>query len=157
MESYRRDYGAIEADTRQLAKDFMFVWSVFEAEIFNSRVIRVSDLEEKVDAWYEVDQLEGLSINAEWEYFKERYQGQGNNHFGRLGLRDGRRLVSETVNHHDPQLIDRVKSTLIIVYKPRNKMIHGEKWAYNLRGQQGNFSMSISVVKLLLEYDRALG
>ena len=52
-------------------------------------------------------------------------------------------------SNNDPR--DRVLTVLMIVWRFRNNLFHGEKWAYQLEGQLGNFTHANSVLMRLLE------
>tara|TARA_B100000614_G_scaffold111617_1_gene100153 strand:- start:1007 stop:1162 length:156 start_codon:yes stop_codon:yes gene_type:complete len=42
-------------------------------------------------------------------------------------------------------------TVLIIVWRFRNNLFHGEKWAYQLQGQLSNFTHANAVLMRLLE------
>jgi hypothetical protein len=93
--------------------------------------------------------------DAELAYFRDRYFADGaiTYHFPFLELRpsdhpDVVRAVVEGANN-DPR--DRMLALLMIVWRLRNNLFHGAKWAYGLRDQRANFIRANSVLMRLLE------
>jgi len=57
--------------------------------------------------------------------------------------------------NHDPR--DRILALLMIVWRLRNNLFHGAKWAYQLRDQRENFTQANSVLIRMLEQHGQLG
>jgi len=134
--------------------DFAFLWSLFEAQVMNN-FARADRIREKVDEWTAAGTLGAELYDGELTYFRKRYFADGalTDHFPYLGLRPAdypdlvRAVIEETNN--DPH--DRVLALLMIVWRLRNNLFHGAKWAYELRGQFDNFAHANNVLMRLLE------
>lgn len=112
-------------------------------------------LRAKVDEWHAAGALESERYNVELAYFRARYfaHGEFTNHYHHLHLRanDHPDLVKAVIDGsiNDPR--DRLLAVLMIVWRFRNNLFHGEKWAYELQGQLQNFSHANDVIMRLLE------
>lgn len=141
-------------DDRRAIFDFAFLWSLFEAEITaaNARVDRIT---EKVDVWAAGDMLSADLYGAELAYFRDRYfaNGELTYHYPFLDLRksDHPDLVEAVIRgaNNDPR--DRVLALLMIVWRLRNNLFHGAKWAYQIQGQRENFTQANAILMRVLE------
>ena len=92
-------------------------------------------------------------------YFRQRYvsDGQTNHKFESLHFRrnDRRELVEAVLLGHEATAIEIVKALLIIVFRLRNNLFHGIKWAYEMRDQQRNFENAIAVLTRVLDSNAA--
>ncbi|PHM39148.1 hypothetical protein Xmau_03053 [Xenorhabdus mauleonii] len=59
-------------------------------------------------------------------------------------------LVRSVLTKENDNPTDQLIVCLIIVFRFRNNFFHGLKWAYELRGQLGNFTHSIALLKKYL-------
>ena len=59
------------------------------------------------------------------------------------------------MRNEEAQPAERVAAVLIIVYRFRNNLFHGEKWEYQLEGQLENFQQASSVLVQAIEWHRA--
>lgn len=148
-----------EADRRAIF-DFAFLWSLFEAQVMNNYA-RADRIRQKVDAWAAAGVLGAELYDTELAYFRDRYFADGalTYHFQFLELRpsdhpDVVQAVIECSNNH-PR--DRMLALLMIVWRLRNNLFHGAKWAYGLRDQRANFIQANSVLMRLLEQHGQLG
>lgn len=145
---------------RRAIFDFAFLWSLFEAQVMNNYA-RPDRIREKVDAWAAAGMLQAEHYDAELAYFRNRYFAEGalTHHFPFLGLRpsDHPDLVQAVIvgSNNDPR--DRLLALLMIVWRLRNNLFHGAKWAYGLRDQRENFTRANSVLMRLLERHGQLG
>jgi hypothetical protein len=134
--------------------DFAFLWSLFEAEIMaaNARVDRIVDV---IDSWAADGSLNAEAFDNELRLFRDRYVAEGEltYHYPHLGLRksDHPELVEAVIQgaRNDPR--DRMLALLIIVWRLRNNLFHGAKWAYQIKGQCENFNHANAVLMRLLE------
>ncbi|QPM90612.1 hypothetical protein PSAL_018510 [Pseudooceanicola algae] len=115
----------------------------------------------KVDKWSDAGTLDADQYDGELAYFRERYYANGDftHHFAHLHLRpaDQPDLVRSVLDgrRNDPR--DRLLTVLMIVWRFRNNLFHGEKWAYQLQGQHSNFTHANAVLIRLLERHGQLG
>lgn len=142
-----------EAD-RAAIFNFTFLWSLFEAQIMGS-FARADLICSKVDEWRDTETLDAVHYDAELAYFRQRYYNNGafTPHFAHLHLRpaDQPAVVQSVLDgsNNDPR--DRLLTVLMIVWRFRNNLFHGEKWAYQLQGQLSNLTHANAVLMRLLE------
>lgn len=88
-------------------------------------------------------------------YFRNRYYqgGEFTYHFDQLLFRprDRRPLVEAVLSDKDNDPVNVVAALLLIIYRLRNNLFHGAKWAYGIRGQQTNFAHGAEVLMRVLE------
>lgn len=134
---------------------FAFLWSLFEARIMdNSATAQTIRL--KVDEWQAEGTLEADQYDPDLSYFCNRYFADGSptHHFGNLHLRarDHPGLVRQVIEGANTDPRDRLLALLMIVWRIRNNLFHGEKWAYGLRDQSGNFHHANAVLMRVLTH-----
>ncbi|WP_084376616.1 hypothetical protein [Pseudomonas mucidolens] len=145
---------------RRVIFDFAFLWSLFEAQIMENHA-RTDRIRDRIDAWT-LDRTLGAELyEGELAYFRNRYYADGEltHHFPHLKLRpsDHLSLVQEVVEGVNDPPRDRMLALLMIVWRLRNNLFHGEKWAYELRDQRENFSHANSILMRILERHGRLG
>lgn len=147
-------FQALPESDRAAIFNFTFLWSLFEAQVMEN-FARADLICDKVDAWRDAGTLDADSYNVDLAYFRQRYFADGDftYHFPHLKLRpaDQPDVVRSVIDgsNNDPR--DRVLTVLMIVWRFRNNLFHGEKWAYQLEGQLSNFTHANSVLMRLLE------
>lgn len=145
---------------RRAIFDFSFLWSLFEAQIMEN-FARADRIREKVDAWAADGTLEANQFDPQLAYFRNRYFADGalTHHFPYLDLRpaDHPALVQAVIEGANDDPRDRMLALLMIVWRLRNNLFHGAKWAYQLRDQRENFTQANSVLMRLLERYGQLG
>lgn len=145
---------------RRAIFDFAFLWSLFEAQIMGNSA-RADRIRERVDAWAADGTLEAGIYDVELAYVRNRYFADGalTYHFPYLNLRpsDHPGLVQAVIEgaNNDPR--DRMLGLLMIVWRLRNNLFHGAKWAYQLRDQRENFTHANSILMRILERHGQLG
>jgi hypothetical protein len=148
-----------EMDRRAIF-DFVFLWSLFEGQIMDN-FGRADHIREKVNAWAAAGTLAAELYDGELTYFRYRYFANGalTHHFHYLQLRqsDQPALVQAVCEGANDGSRDRMLALLMIVWRLRNNLFHGAKWAYGLRGQRENFTHANSVLMRLLERHGQLG
>lgn len=141
-------------EDRRAIFDFAFLWSLFEAEIMaaNASVAKITDV---VDTWVAQGSLDADDFDGELFYFRNRYfaGGELTPHFPHLNLRksDHPELVEAVIKGVSNEPRDRMLAALIIVWRLRNNLFHGAKWAYQLQGQHQNFTHANAVLMRVLE------
>lgn len=145
---------ALPEQDREAIVIFTFLWSLFEDQVMG-RKARADLICAKVDEWRAAGTLDAEQYDAELSYFRQRYFANGTftRHFPYLNLRpaDQPNLVQSVLDgsNNDPR--DRLLTVLIIVWRFRNNLFHGEKWRYRLMDQFQNFSHASAVLMRLLE------
>lgn len=147
-------FQALPEQDRAAIFNFTFLWSLFEAQIMGN-FARADRICAKVDEWRAAGVLEAEQYDGELAYFRQRYFADGafTPHFAHLHLRpadqpDTVRSVLDGSND-DPR--DRLLTVVMIVWRFRNNLFHGEKWAYHLDGQLQNFTHANAILMRLLE------
>lgn len=145
---------------RRVIFDFSFLWSLFEAQIMEN-FARADRIREKVDAWAADGTLDAAQYDLQLDYFRNRYFANGalTYHFPYLELRasDHPSLVQAVIEGANDDPRDRMLALLMIVWRLRNNLFHGAKWAYQLRDQRENFTQANSVLMRMLEQHGQLG
>lgn len=128
---------------------FTFLWSLFEARALGNRACAAAIIS-LVSSWDSGGQLKVSGFSAALEHFRGRYYTEGgpSERLKELHLRrlDRPELVQAVLSSNSGDLVDEVSALLIVVYRLRNNLFHGLKWAYELRGQLDNFSYANSVL-----------
>ena len=136
---------------------FCLLWSLFEAEVLNASA-NVNTIGQAVQRWHRAGVLMPRTFEAEAAYFKERYFAEGafTHRFAHLHLeRSGNpRVVEEVLSGEKSTPTDTAAALLFIVFRYRNNLFHGEKWAYELRGQGHNFARANNVLMRSIELNR---
>lgn len=147
----------IEPKLKELSPDelceiqkFTLLWSLFESrKLGDDRVI--SEIEKKVNTL----SIESIQCESILIYFKQRYYPDGyeSSYFDGLKiknvnhkLRVSSALKGEVSAPHELLIV-----CLIIVYRFRNNLFHGEKWIYGIKGQQRNFENANELLKVCIE------
>ncbi|RDL47745.1 hypothetical protein BLJAPNOD_05467 [Ensifer sp. M14] len=147
-------FHALPEEDRAAIFNFTFLWSLFEAQVMGN-FARADLICAKADEWQDAGTLDADQYDGELAYFRQRYfaNGQFTHHFAHLHLRpaDQPDLVRSVLDgsNNDPR--DRLLTVLIIVWRFRNNLFHGEKWTYQLQGQHANFTHANAVLMRLLE------
>lgn len=147
-------FQALPEQDRDEIFNFTFLWSLFEAQIMGN-FARADVICTKIDEWREAGTLDADQYDVELGYFRQRYftNGDFTHHFAHLHLRpaDQPDIVKSVLDgsNNDPR--DRLLTVLMIVWRFRNNLFHGAKWAYQLQDQHSNFTHANAVLMRLLE------
>lgn len=145
-----------EMDRRAIF-DFAFLWSLFESQVMGN-FAQADRIRGKVDEWAGAGNLDADLYDGALDYFRKRYFADGKltYHFDLLFLRksDHPEVVKAVIEgaNNDPR--DRVLALLMIVWRLRNNLFHGAKWAYELRDQLDNFTHANSVLMGILDHQK---
>jgi len=138
---------------------FSLLWSLFEAEVLNADA-NADAIVRTVQRWNRAQTLTPQIFAIEADYFKRRYyaDGQFTYHFAHLHLeRSGHfQVVQNVLSGKDATPSSIAAATLIIVFRYRNNLFHGEKWAYELRDQNQNFAHANEVLMRAIELNRQI-
>lgn len=122
---------------------FTLLWSFFEARALNGNGSSCAILA-LTHEWSAQGRLTIGPFTDSLRYFQQRYFSQGikTKHFDSLKLRsnDCSHLVQSVLKAENTNASDSVAVLLIIVYRLRNNLFHGAKWAYGIQGQLDNFT-----------------
>ncbi len=134
---------------RQAIFHFTLLWSLFEAKALETHASPPAIIA-LVHEWAAKNRLEVKLFEASLEYFQQRYfvDGKPTRHFGGLHLRhnDSPGLVRAVLQGENTNASDCVAALIIVVYRLRNNLFHGIKWAYGVRNQLDNFNHANEVL-----------
>lgn len=144
----------LSGDERDAIMQFSLLWSLFEAKALKTHGNAASILA-AARRWAKKGLLTGDSFNPELAYFQNRYYAEGDftYHFHNLHLRpsDEPDLVKRVLKNEGADLAEVAAALLIIVYRFRNNLLHGVKWAYEIRGQFENFRHANAILMQAIE------
>lgn len=154
IRQYAPGYCELSEDERNAITQFLFLWSLFEARALNTRA-NTNAIVEASKKWADNGQLTEKTFERELSYFQDRYYTDNGftDHFDNLHLRqnDAPDLVARFLRNECAGLADVAAALLIIVYRFRNNLFHGVKWAYEIQGQLDNFNHANSVLMQAIE------
>lgn len=157
LNTHAAGYAELEQKEREAISDFCLLWSLFEEWVLENEG-SIPMIKSKVTEAVKKDY--GLDFGAfepPLSFFKERYfDGESfNNRFEALrfqGKKNGRNEVELALSGKAECEADALLALLIIVYRLRNNLLHGEKWSYNLKEQFGNFTNANLVLMHSIEW-----
>lgn len=142
MERYVYGFADLRPEERQAIQDFTMLWSFFESRLLGTEG-SAKAIVERVAKLQENGRLEPAQFEQSFQYFSARYfpGGAESHHFAKLELRkrDYPDLVRAALDGSNQNPADRVAALLIVVYRLRNNLFHGIKWAYKIQDQRDNF------------------
>lgn len=136
-------FNDLSAEERAAIRDFSLLWSLFEGTVLHTRA-NADRIVEAVSQLRDAGRLQLEPFDAPIGHFRARYfDGQNftpafdqHLHF-RNG--DNRPLAKAFVSGQTNDEAEIIAGLLIIVYRLRNNLFHGIKWAYGIRDQLDNF------------------
>jgi hypothetical protein len=139
---------------RRAIFDFSFLWSLFEAQVMDN-FAQAQAIFERVRGWDAGNRIYPEVYEEALTYFRSRYSlnGETTDHYDYLNLRrsDYPELVGRVIRGKSDEPGDSMLCTLMIVWRLRNNLFHGSKWAYQIRGQLDNFTHANAVLMKVLE------
>jgi hypothetical protein len=147
-------FDALSAPERDAILHFALLWSFFEARVLHTHASAES-IARAAKQWGADGRLDAAMFKEVLLYFRGRYYRDGafTEHFADLGFkpRDKRALVEAVLKGENANLGDTAAALLIVIYRLRNNLFHGVKWAYGIRGQQDNFENANALLMSALE------
>lgn len=136
-------------------QDFMLLWSAFEAEMVNSHADgpALVDLARRIG---KAVQNQPGGIAAEMDYFRDRYWQNGAATVRAADLKLEKykphveKIAYDFLNGSEQDAAEVLAGLLLVIYRLRNNMFHGPKWAYGIQGQYDNFTKCSAVLKWVL-------
>jgi hypothetical protein len=146
-------FGAVSHAELQAIRDFSLLWSFFEAQVFPNSA-NAGAIYEAAQRWGNTGDLDDDPYGAQIAYFRDRYwlNGDFTFHFHDLRFRkhDQGPLVRAVLEGSENTLIARAATVFIVIYRYRNNLFHGAKWANGLAGQLGNFRQANAALMMAL-------
>ena len=134
---------------RDAIMHFSLLWSLFEARALDTHG-NAGAIVEATKQWATKGLLTDGAFEQQLSYFQSRYYADGafteHYHHLNLGKADRCDLVERVLKHETKSLDDVAAALLIVVYRFRNNLLHGVKWAYEIHGQQENFTHANSIL-----------
>jgi hypothetical protein len=153
-------FGNLPAEEKSSMMEFSLLWAFFEAKHLNSAASSRS-----IAQFCESLGLDGAidlePLKEPLAYWRSRYVqgGEFTYHFDYLYLRPGDNVdIVRSVlrgEHESPSLI--LTCLLTLIYRYRNNLFHGLKWAYGLKDQLGNFANASRVLMAVSEMTKRKG
>lgn len=147
-------YAALPDPDRNAIRSFAFLWSLFEAKLMG-RQASARRIAQAVKEWDDAGTLGAELYDGEVAYFRERYFRDGKFTSLFYGLRtrkgDMPALIAAGISGDAEAPRERVLTVLLVIWRLRNNLFHGEKWAYGLQGQFANFTHANAVLMRVLE------
>lgn len=139
---------------RSAIMHFSLLWSFFEANALNTNA-SANHILALVHEWASQNKLEIEPFSQSLAHFQNRYFNGGDftELFRGLNLRrnDNPELIKAVLRGENTDPADCVAVLLIIVYRLRNNLFHGNKWAYGIHGQLENFTNANFAIMAALE------
>jgi hypothetical protein len=154
LTDYAPGYSALKHSEREAIAYFCLLSSLFEAQQLK-HAASASSIVEHMRQWDLQGRLDVKLFHDPLTYFKNRYFSGGD--FTHLfhdlifRSRDRRPLVEDVLRGANQNARDSVIALMLIVYRLRNNLFHGEKWDYGLEDQEVNFKTANRVLTRALE------
>jgi hypothetical protein len=157
-----KNYGARFQNMREedmpSVLDFCLVWNLFESTFCN-RNVSVPKIRKAVEKLHSSGKLTKEGFGPYLHYFEERYLERSsggcrtNTTFDNLKFRpsDDRKLVESVLKGEIDDRSSVLSALLIIVYRFRNNLFHGEKEISTLYGQNENFTVANRLLAKVLD------
>lgn len=146
-------FSSLFGEERDANVDFSFLWSLFEGMEMN-RNCNVQTIRRYVTDLEQQGGLVDFDCETYLEYLKSRYYQNGevtdNFHHLHLERNNNPGEVMEALSNEDATHEVKVIGCLIVIYRLRNNLFHGEKWQYQLQDQRNNFVFANEFLKSLM-------
>lgn len=144
----------ISADEINSILCFSLIWNMFEGLVCNKNA-SINSMENAVTELQQRGNLNIADYTDCLTYFTQRYVEDGiiNHRFDHLRWRrnDREDLVKGVLEGRERNEARILLAMLIIVYRYRNNLFHGEKSLYDLHGQRDNFRTANQLLMNFME------
>lgn len=142
LENNAHGFADLSGEEREAIFHFALLWSFFEARALHTNA-SAKAIRALIDGWRKEGRLADEAFGEPLKYFRARYfkDGAPTEHFAGLQLRPNNEpeLVAAVLQGDNNDPTDCAVATLVVVYRLRNNLFHGIKWAYGIQGQRDNF------------------
>ena len=150
-------FASLTPAERRAIRDFTLLWSLFEARLTNTSasIPTITAAMERLEA---ADLLDLAALARPLAYFRDRYAPKGGilPRFEALRLNGQGRPVVERVLCDEPaEPAEIATGLMIIVYRLRNNLFHGNKWNDGIYDQRENFRSANQILMALMDMHRA--
>ncbi|QJQ03422.1 hypothetical protein C798_25255 [Herbaspirillum rubrisubalbicans Os34] len=129
------------------------LWTYFEAQVCGTKAgapLLLNIAKDVATAEY----FDPAALKKAMAHFRNRYleNGQPSYHFDHLNFREEKyaKKVLAILSSDGSDPVQELQAALLIVFRYRNNLFHGIKWAYQLSGQKTNFSRAIDLLKSVI-------
>ena len=145
--------------------DFCLIWNLFESKVCEKlQDYSPKRFVEKMECFIKkllcMNSLVNENFNSTLCYFKKRYltDGDVNGKFHELNIKNPEReqLVKLVLKGENDEPSSVLLALLIIIYRLRNKLFHGEKPIHELHEQDINFNVANSCLAKVLDLHKTL-
>lgn len=147
-------FTALSEAERNSIMHFSLMWSYFEAQALHTNASS-TNIHGLVQNWASTGRLKLTPFATSVAYFQSRYfnQGEFTDHFTGLHLRNNDRkdMVKAMLGGASENDADTVSALLIVVFRLRNNLFHGIKWADGISGQFDNFTYASTALMAALD------
>ncbi len=147
-------YTALSPEEINAIGEFSLLWGFFEFRFLGCKA-NVKEIMEKVPELVNNTDVKPEVFSDEFEYFKDRYRSEGetNQKFNNYLFHkpEKKQFVADVLKGDVNDTIPIVQSLVIIAYRLRNNLFHGEKWEYKLVDQRNNFQNASSVMIKIMD------
>ena len=149
-------YADLDGDERQAIAEFSLLWPAVEGTILGTDA-KPRSLALIGITLRDAGRLDMARFAEPLAYFRERYWRDGDFTPEYDGLHTGkynaanRKLVIDALSSQPQLPEDTLAGLLLVVYRLRNNLFHGVKWAYGIRGQINNFMQACAVLMAVME------
>ena len=143
LNSYYNNSTNFSDEKINAVRDFSLLWNLFESKL-GKRHINIQILSNIAYSIYRSCNQQDF-YTPYLQYFQRRYLNEGNNVnqlFLQLVFRpnDRKELVESVLKQTERNPVKIIEAILIIIYRLRNNMFHGEKELHNIHTQYDNFN-----------------
>jgi hypothetical protein len=135
-------FASLPPETKMQILDFSMLWSFFEGTELDAHC-NIGKLREYIEKLKRERKSAKIEVANYLEYLKSRYyiDGKFTQYYRDLYLsRSGNPSeVPEAIRDQAATKETQIIGCLIVVFRLRNNLFHGEKWAYQLEGDGDNF------------------
>lgn len=151
-----RDVGfaALEAEDQNAIVEFALLWTYFEADSLAAEAngCNIVALAEKI---VKAGGILPARFKPLLVHFRERYLKAGNftRRYDQLrfGKSDYETVVKNVLIGATDDGLDQLSALLLIVFRLKNSLFHGNKWADNVRDQRKTVDTAIELLKAVME------
>jgi len=149
-------FGRLSNEDKIAIFDFSILWSFFEGTKLNGRA-NVSTLRSFVNKLEKNGKIDSIELHDYVEYLRDRYV-RGESHTEKYHLlylsRSGSPSeVERMLKNKDSSHKINLTAALIIIFRLRNNLFHGEKWSSELQGQFSNFKKAAEMLMKLMNLE----
>lgn len=148
------EFGQLQSDEKNVIYDFSLLWSLFEGCKLDCNC-NVGEIRKFVSKIEQHGRLDDINLSEYVSYLRNRYYVDGSltRHYAHLHVeRSGNPAeVLEMLCSKECSTKVQLIGCLVIVFRLRNNLFHGEKWQYQIQGQYDNFQYANGFLRCLMD------